>query len=183
MADPDDALEMPENPINPDTPEAEQAFKDAIATPVSLAEVDAAFEELEASAKSDDRPDYSGATIHHVSRAECAAEVLGIPTEALEQALMTAWNEGQLSDVHYHTALRVFPAGEPDNWKHRSQGMRCSTCMWYVDKVKLEPSGPISHDMGRCRRHAPTMNGWPVMFKTDWCGDHKLDEEKLNVDD
>jgi hypothetical protein len=23
------------------------------------------------------------------------------------------------------------------------------------------------------------MNGWPVMFPGDWCGDHKLDEEKL----
>jgi len=32
--------------------------------------------------------------------------------------------------------------------------------------------------LGRCRRHAPTMSGWPVMFLTDWCGDHKLDETK-----
>lgn len=57
-----------------------------------------------------------------------------------------------------------------DNWAHRSKGMRCSTCMWYVGKKKL---------VGRCRRRCPTMNGWPVMFETDWCGDHKLDEEKI----
>lgn len=23
------------------------------------------------------------------------------------------------------------------------------------------------------------MNGYPVVFETDWCGDHKLDENKL----
>ena len=23
----------------------------------------------------------------------------------------------------------------PDNWKHRSQGMRCKTCMFFVPKV------------------------------------------------
>jgi hypothetical protein len=80
----------------------------------------------------------------------------------------------------------------PDNWKHRSQGMRCKTCMWFVPKEKsgvtpmtaTEIIGcltgrPMAFDLGRCRRHAPTMNGWPVVFVNDWCGDHKLDEEKL----
>ena len=58
-----------------------------------------------------------------------------------------------------------------DNWEHRSEGMLCKTCIWFVPKGE----GAI----GRCRRHAPTMNGWPVMYPTDWCGDHKLDETKL----
>ena len=63
-----------------------------------------------------------------------------------------------------------------DNWRHRSLGMRCTTCMWYVPKQSaVERTGP---GVGRCRRHCPTMNGWPVMVETDWCGDHKLDEEK-----
>jgi len=62
-----------------------------------------------------------------------------------------------------------------DNWEHRSDGMRCRTCMYYVDKVVPEGSMRI----GRCRRHAPTMNGWPVMFSTDWCGDHKLNEGEI----
>jgi hypothetical protein len=57
-----------------------------------------------------------------------------------------------------------------DNWKHRSAGMRCQTCMYFAVK---------NEKVGRCRRHAPTMSGWPVMFKTDWCGDHKLDETKV----
>jgi hypothetical protein len=33
--------------------------------------------------------------------------------------------------------------------------------------------------VGRCRRHAPTMSGFPVVYEDDWCGDHKLDETKL----
>ena len=61
----------------------------------------------------------------------------------------------------------------PDPWKHRSTGMRCSTCMWFVEKG--------TGDVGRCRRHAPTMNGYPVVFENDWCGDHKLDETKVQA--
>lgn len=59
-----------------------------------------------------------------------------------------------------------------DRWAHRSQGMRCRTCMWF---------NPKSEDgsLGRCRRHAPTLSGWPAIFDQDWCGDHKLDENKL----
>ncbi len=34
-------------------------------------------------------------------------------------------------------------------------------------------------DLGRCRRHSPTMNGYPAVFVNDWCGDHKLDENKI----
>ena len=52
-----------------------------------------------------------------------------------------------------------------DNWINRSEEMICETCMHYVSK---------SDQKGRCRRHAPSMHGWPVMFPTDWCGDHKL---------
>ena len=56
-----------------------------------------------------------------------------------------------------------------DPWKHRSKGMRCKTCMWFA--VKKDP-------IGRCRRHAPAMNGYPVVYITDWCGDHKLNENR-----
>jgi hypothetical protein len=70
-----------------------------------------------------------------------------------------------------------------DNWKHRSKGMACCTCMWFVVKVVGDPIGPTntaaSSTIGRCRRHAPSMTGFPVMFYTDWCGDHKLDENKV----
>ncbi len=66
--------------------------------------------------------------------------------------------------------------GRADNWKHRSVGMTCSSCMWFVPKV---PEDESEARIGRCRKHAPTLNGWPAMKLTDWCGDHKLDEEKM----
>jgi len=56
-----------------------------------------------------------------------------------------------------------------DPWTHRSENMICSTCMWFNPKGLL----------GRCRRRAPTMNGYPVVYPSDWCGDHKLDETKV----
>jgi hypothetical protein len=36
-----------------------------------------------------------------------------------------------------------------DPWVHRSAGMK------------------------------PTMGGYPVVYMTDWCGDHRLDENKI----
>ena len=72
-----------------------------------------------------------------------------------------------------------------DSWKHRSNSMKCKTCMWYCPKIKLTPAADketlqVKHeDIGRCRKHAPTMNGYPVVFVTDWCGDHKLNEEAI----
>ncbi|HPO93495.1 MAG TPA: hypothetical protein P5234_15825 [Thermoanaerobaculaceae bacterium] len=66
-----------------------------------------------------------------------------------------------------------------DPWRHRSAGMRCRTCMWFVAK-ELAP-GPHPEgawNVGRCRRHAPAMGGYPVVKRDDWCGDHRLDENK-----
>jgi len=66
---------------------------------------------------------------------------------------------------------------DDDPWKHRATGMSCTTCMWFVAKV---PTAVLEDaKIGRCRRHAPTMNGYPVVYLTDWCGDHKLDENKI----
>ena len=59
---------------------------------------------------------------------------------------------------------------DKDPWVHRSAGMQCVTCMWFASKV-----GTVSK-IGRCRRHAPTLSGYPVVFENDWCGDHKLSE-------
>lgn len=58
----------------------------------------------------------------------------------------------------------------PDPWQNRSSSMFCRKCMWFVLKKNI---------IGRCRRHAPTMSGYPVVTINDWCGDHKLDENKL----
>jgi hypothetical protein len=59
-----------------------------------------------------------------------------------------------------------------DQWIHRSFGMRCWSCMFFVPKKE-------GGSLGRCRRHAPTLGGWPAAFVNDWCGDHKLDENKI----
>lgn len=65
-----------------------------------------------------------------------------------------------------------------DNWKHRSARMRCGTCMFFVEKI---PSVPVTAvpGFGRCRERSPTMRGWPAVFADDWCGAHKLDENKI----
>jgi len=65
-----------------------------------------------------------------------------------------------------------------DPWKHRSAGMRCATCMWFVVKDPGDEPARAGErgEVGRCRRHCPTMNGYPVVFASDWCGDHKLNE-------
>ena len=44
-----------------------------------------------------------------------------------------------------------------DNWANRSAGMRCVSCMWFT------PKG--DKGLGRCRRHAPTLSGWPAVFE------------------
>lgn len=51
-----------------------------------------------------------------------------------------------------------------DKWGDQSTYC-CDTCRFYVPKGKTT---------GRCRRHAPTMMGYPVVYASDWCGDHKL---------
>lgn len=72
-----------------------------------------------------------------------------------------------------------------DPWEHRSSNMRCATCMWFVRKTVSvpalggDPPARAAVSIGRCRRHAPTMAGYPVVFQDDWCGDHKLDENAI----
>jgi len=61
-----------------------------------------------------------------------------------------------------------------DPWIHRSSDMRCRTCAFYVQKGQ-------TGEIGRCRRRCPTMSGYPMVYETDWCGDHKLDETKVGA--
>ncbi len=66
------------------------------------------------------------------------------------------------------------PFEKPDPWKHRSAKMVCNTCMWFVLK-----EADTEQRIGRCRKHAPTLGGYPVVYDSDWCGDHKLDENRV----
>lgn len=66
--------------------------------------------------------------------------------------------------------VELAPSPFKDPWQHRAENMTCSSCMWFSPKL-----GKV----GRCRRRAPSPDGsigWPVVFTTDWCGNHKLDE-------
>jgi hypothetical protein len=72
---------------------------------------------------------------------------------------------------------------QSDPWSGRQTGMKCRTCIWFVPKTTImagtiDTPNPI-YDLGRCRRHAPTMGGYPVVFVNDWCGDHRVDENKI----
>jgi len=65
-----------------------------------------------------------------------------------------------------------------DVWKHRSQMMKCKTCMYFVEK-QTNAVQREDHLIGRCRRNAPVAKGYPIVFSDDWCGEHKIDEEKV----
>ena len=52
-----------------------------------------------------------------------------------------------------------------DNWIHKSDEMLCKTCMYFCNY--------------RCRRNAPTIKGFPAIYRSDWCGDHKLDKNTM----
>jgi hypothetical protein len=90
------------------------------------------------------------------------------------------------ADTLRYCMTSMNPVPTPDPWVNRSEGMRCKSCMWFAPKVPfgdfkiegVEITSPPYH-VGRCRRHAPTMNGFPVVFVNDWCGDHKLNENTL----
>ena len=55
--------------------------------------------------------------------------------------------------------------GLTDPWVNRADNMKCSTCMHYCNF--------------RCRRHAPTLQGYPAVYPFDWCGDHKIDKNNM----
>ena len=66
-----------------------------------------------------------------------------------------------------------------DPWKHRSDSMKCITCMWFVPKEVKRGKTVMVSELGRCRASQPTMKGYPAVFENDWCGNHKLDENKI----
>ena len=56
-----------------------------------------------------------------------------------------------------------------DNWQDKSTFI-CETCLCFV---------PKDGNIGRCRRHAPTLDGWPPVYNDDWCYDHKINGEAV----
>jgi len=86
---------------------------------------------------------------------------------------------------------------QEDPWQGRTTGMKCRSCVFFVLKKPdspqmLEepciPNIPVgvpvhrinNNRIGRCRANPPTATrGFPVVFEDDWCGGHRLDENKL----
>jgi hypothetical protein len=50
----------------------------------------------------------------------------------------------------------------------------CVTCRWF-DIIPSEDEAVSGH----CRRHAPSATGFVPVFVNDWCGDHRLDENRV----
>lgn len=67
-----------------------------------------------------------------------------------------------------------------DLWSDRGAGRRCEHCMFWVEKVPKRATGKNYTIIGRCRRNAPVVEkGYPTSYPDDWCGEFKMDEEKI----
>lgn len=60
-----------------------------------------------------------------------------------------------------------------DKWDRKTD-FCCASCAYYA---------PKNPGIGRCRRHAPTMAGYPVVYPyNDWCGDHRVGDNPYKAD-
>jgi len=70
-----------------------------------------------------------------------------------------------LDKIKYLKRCKMSEGKIKDRWDQIT-GYNCGTCRYL---------SPKKDDKGRCRRHAPTMSGYPVVYiNNDWCGDHKI---------
>jgi hypothetical protein len=66
-----------------------------------------------------------------------------------------------------------------DNWINKEKKRICKTCVSYIEKETIE-DGNTHTIIGRCRKNAPVVGkGFPTVYPDDWCGDHKLDADKI----
>jgi len=65
-----------------------------------------------------------------------------------------------------------------DNWSNRDKERQCRTCMYYVEKI-ARSSRTVRTTIGRCKRKAPTSNGFPMVYPNDGCGEQRIDENKI----
>jgi len=58
----------------------------------------------------------------------------------------------------------------------KASKMKCPTCSWFEETELYHKIDKKCFALiGTCRKHAPTTNGYPPVFTTDWCGDHRSD--------
>lgn len=84
---------------------------------------------------------------------------------------------GSMEPSSERTFVDDQPGGSrQDNWGPLGRSrMICESCRFYVPR-RSKDEGTLT--AGRCRRRAPTMDGFPVVWYDDWCGDHKLADPK-----
>ena len=55
----------------------------------------------------------------------------------------------------------------------------CKTCKFYEEKVPAKQDRNYTM-IGRCKRNAPQAGeGFPMVYPTDWCGQYRIDENKI----
>ena len=57
-----------------------------------------------------------------------------------------------------------------DKWD-RKTNFSCDSCMFLVPRGQLLTSGK---EVCNCKRHPPVKGEYPIVFKDDWCGEHKI---------
>jgi len=74
----------------------------------------------------------------------------------------------------FHNGVQYLRKGKSkmDRWDRKTD-FGCNSCMFYVPKKEHSTSGNLAAGEGRCRRYAPSMKGYPVVYFDDWCGEHK----------
>ena len=101
-------------------------------------------------------------------REEWSEPVAGsqIPAQVMKQAqeMMRLKEERRVPDTAQEQVrpTRLPPASQ---MKQTAQPIRCDGCKWFT------PSNGMA---GNCRKKSPTETGFPVVFVSDWCGDHVL---------
>lgn len=61
----------------------------------------------------------------------------------------------------------------------------CETCRFFVAKASGIGVGTggraevVTPGPSRCHAHAPTVAGWPLVAKDDWCGEYKPSRDEM----
>ena len=64
---------------------------------------------------------------------------------------------------------------EIEKWNRNR--LKCFNCIFFEGKE--DATGFIQ--VGRCIRNAPTIRGFPIMLPNQYCGEHRLDENKFVI--
>jgi hypothetical protein len=61
--------------------------------------------------------------------------------------------------------------------------VRCVSCVFFQPLLHSDVKEGDQIRLGKCRKNAPTVAGFPQVLPYEFCGEHRLDAEKLGVSD